>query len=194
MIQFADRPFDQKDVFNQLHATHVKFYNQPDTSHGSYDYDVPIISVNRDSGLIERSNFAFIKRSLESLVPDNICVGRYLHWACGWVEYVFLNLENIQDHPVLKWLYETSQTEQEYMILDEDSWSQMCYDETLDAIKDYEPTLNQRAPKDRLYRARKVFARFPNIEITDNGDLQGVSSKDILDLYIKLRWANRGDQ
>ena len=46
-----------------------------------------VYAQNRDSDRLTRSNFECILKELGG-ESETVCVIRYGHWACGWVEYI----------------------------------------------------------------------------------------------------------
>lgn len=91
------------------------------------DWLVSSIQLNRDSGLIEKSNFETYIKGLTDIEPegDHWQIHRFGHWACGWFEIVILNPvdslvldQALQDHLSLT----------DYPILNEDHLSNMELD------------------------------------------------------------------
>ena len=91
------------------------------------DWLVSSIQLNRDSGLIEKSNFETYIKGLTDIEPegDHWQIHRFGHWGCGWFEIVILNPidslvldQALQDHLSLT----------DYPILNEDHFSNMKLD------------------------------------------------------------------
>jgi len=74
------------------------------------DWLVASVSRNRDSGVLDNSNFTIALKWLGG-ESDTVEVHRFRHWACGWYEIILLHpskteaLRRIEDalenHPVL---------------------------------------------------------------------------------------------
>ena len=59
------------------------------------DWYVINIGLNRDSSLLDQSNFTCFTQALKDIEPegDHWQIHRFGHWACGWYEILILNPE-----------------------------------------------------------------------------------------------------
>jgi len=83
-----------------------------------------VVGRSRDSGILEESNFA---KALEMLGGDgdNVRVERYGHWACGWIEEVYVR----PGTPECLIAEEIERKLDNYPILDEDDFGRRETDE-----------------------------------------------------------------
>jgi len=98
-----------------------------------YDYYV-LLSCNRDSGLVEESNFWSALRMLNG-ESDTVKVVRAKHWAVGWVEMILIHESDTKS--VDKGI-EIEKALENYPILDEDAFGEMLSEketEMYDQIK-----------------------------------------------------------
>jgi hypothetical protein len=69
---------------------YLEIYKRPDSYAGPTHYGYyPVLSQNRDSGCLERSNF---RSTLKALGGEGrgVQVIRDTHWASGWVETIYV--------------------------------------------------------------------------------------------------------
>lgn len=105
-------------------------------------------AVTRDSDLLAQSNWRAINKFVEEWTgvgetdPDNDAdeyagwhIERFGHWLCGWVEYLVIDLERIQYH-VIQELIDLERGYENYPVLDEDLFTRMELDETVNLLVD----------------------------------------------------------
>tara|TARA_Y100001938_G_scaffold5948_1_gene7433 strand:+ start:384 stop:1229 length:846 start_codon:yes stop_codon:yes gene_type:complete len=99
------------------------------------DWLVSSIQLNRDSGLIEKSNFETYIKGLTDIEPegDHWQIHRFGHWACGWFEVVILNPI---DSLVLDQALQDQLSLTDYPILNEDHFSNMQLESFNDWVSD----------------------------------------------------------
>jgi hypothetical protein len=73
----------------------------------------------RDSGALERSNFAVVRKALEN-ASNRVDVVREGHWACGWVEWIAIPSD---DYAALRVADALQERCADYPVLDEDDLS-----------------------------------------------------------------------
>lgn len=79
----------------------------------------------RDSSVIEQSNFDTALEMLGGEVENRVEVQRASHWACGWVEVIYVHRKAKKQ---LKILSEIVAALEDYPILDEGDWSEREYE------------------------------------------------------------------
>lgn len=117
-------------------------------------------SVHRDSDLLERCNWTSVINMLQN--NDGVVGGAYYtfdskdweinscsHWAVGWVEYLCVRIlededgdiceDNLTD--IFKALAELKLNLEVYPILDEELYFRMEWEEMVDAIHNYGPSM-----------------------------------------------------
>lgn len=102
------------------------------------DWLVSSIQLNRDSGLIEKSNWLTFIDDLGALEPEgghHWEIHRFGHWACGWFEIVVLN-PNSRDSRVLDQALKLESALQEYPILSEDRLQRLQLESFNDWVDD----------------------------------------------------------
>ena len=102
------------------------------------DWLVSSIQLNRDSGLIEKSNWLTFIDDLGALEPGgghHWEIHRFGHWACGWFEIVVLN-PNSRDSRVLDQALKLESALQEYPILSEDRLQRLQLESFNDWVDD----------------------------------------------------------
>ena len=98
-----------------------------------YDYYV-LLSRNRDSGLVEESNFWSALKMLNG-ESDTVKIVRAKHWLCGWVEMILIHES---DKESVDKGNEIEESLNNYPILDEDVFGEMVLEketEMFDQIK-----------------------------------------------------------
>ena len=103
------------------------------SDYGGYSPDGAYIfaSVNRDSNLLDQSNWDSINKAFEPFDQDFVITWRAGHWAVGWVEY-FGIAENAPDEMIIE-AAEIVAALEDYPILDESDYSERQYE----AVQDY---------------------------------------------------------
>ena len=102
------------------------------------DWLVSSIQLNRDSGLIEKSNWLTLIDDLGALEPEgghHWEIHRFGHWACGWFEIVVLN-PNSRDSRVLDQALKLESALQDYPILSEDRLERLQLESFNDWVDD----------------------------------------------------------
>ena len=103
------------------------------------------IDKNRDSKILESSNFEVITRNLMRRFPDDFRIEGYKHWAVGHVDRLVvrilkqdgpINEENITDafRAAMEWKDELD----DYPVADDDHYSEMIYKDAIEVIR-YSP-------------------------------------------------------
>ena len=82
-----------------------------------FDYYV-LLSRNRDSGLVEESNFQSALKMLNG-ESDTVKVIRFSHWLCGWIEVILIHES---DKVSVDKGNEIEESLESYPILDEDDF------------------------------------------------------------------------
>ncbi len=77
-----------------------------------------LLGKNRDSSLLEKSNFDIALERLGG-ESDDVEVCRFGHWACGWIEIVIVNPES----KAAKIADDIENQLEDYPALDEDDWT-----------------------------------------------------------------------
>lgn len=94
--------------------------------HGNLDlfntYGFTPFSVNRDSALLDRSNWIVIHDDLMARFPDSFEVVACKHWACGWIEHLAIN---VTDEDAVDAAIDWYLALKDYPIADEGIYSQM---------------------------------------------------------------------
>ena len=102
------------------------------------DWLVSSIQLNRDSGLIEKSNWLTLIDDLGALEPEggqHWEIHRFGHWVCGWFEKVVLN-PNSRDSRVLDQALKLESALQDYPILSEDRLERLQLESFNDWVDD----------------------------------------------------------
>lgn len=137
--------------------TYSKFKPTKFDSHieleGKEDWLVAPVSRNRDSQILDESNFETFKKILDDKKIEYE-THRFGHWANGWFEIILVDPAGIQE------LEEIEDRLEDYPILDEMDYSEREYN---DAVE----TWNSFACKDFKNHIKKTFA----IEDNRCGDL-----------------------
>lgn len=92
-----------------------------------------IYSKNRDSSLLEQSNFDCILAELEQYDdPENPAVYTFTasHWACGWIEYIIVN--ETDNEKLLTVAGEIVCALSDYPVFSEDHYSEVQHDAICD--------------------------------------------------------------
>lgn len=124
------------------------------------DYFSSGVGQSRDSDPLETSNFRVMLKLIGG-ESETVKVIREGHWAVGWVEWIAIHQD---DEKALSIADEQAERLQDYLILDEDDWSeeeQKVADETWTNCYD---------DKERVKYIRENRSQF---EFRDYGDLIG---------------------
>ena len=81
-------------------------------------------SVNRDSGLLEQSNFETISKDITERFPEDARIIHSTHWAVGWIEQLFVRMYN-DEGPTEAYeaLMEWKEKMESYPVADESDFS-----------------------------------------------------------------------
>ena len=141
---------------------HLKRWTMPDSYFGATwpDYFSSGIGQSRDSGALERSNFACMLRALGG-ESETVLVISESHWAVGWVEWIAIHES---DSKSLKTSDEIKAALADYPIINEEHF---CETETEDANETW---ANCFSDAERLAYIRKHRSQF---EFRDMADLIG---------------------
>jgi hypothetical protein len=94
-------------------------------------------SKNRDSGLLEESNYETIKKALEERFQNDVEEVRSSHWAVGWVEQLAVRMLSKAGRvtpagiAALEWKGKL----ENYPVADEEDFSRREYEDTIENIK-----------------------------------------------------------
>jgi len=94
-------------------------------------------SVNRDSGLLEQSNYKTIKGDLEERFPKDVSDERFNHWAVGWVDHLLVRMLDKKGKvtkagiAALEW----QERLEGYPVADEEDYSRRELEATFENIK-----------------------------------------------------------
>lgn len=91
------------------------------------------VSQTRDSGALDRVNFAAAVRILGG-ESETVEVHRFGHWGPGWFEILIVNPA---DETAVKALQELASRLEDYPVLDEDELSRVEYDEACSGWRDW---------------------------------------------------------
>jgi len=89
-----------------------------------------IYSKNRDSTLLETTNFDAVLRELGG-ETEYVEVVRHRHWACGWIEYIIVDRN--APEKLLDTCVDICRALENHPVLDEDTYTQAQWE----AIHDY---------------------------------------------------------
>ena len=91
-----------------------------------------IASRNRDSRILDQSNFESILESMGG-ESDTVQIIRSGHWACGWIELLLVNPTNIDKVEHAEWIhFELSK----YPVFDENNYYRMEADYAIELWKE----------------------------------------------------------
>lgn len=106
------------------------------------EWAVMDVMRTRDSDALERSNFEVISGTLDVRFghesadgehPDTHIV-RFGHFACGWIAHIVINLSN---RDLVAAAAEWESRIDDYPVADEDHWSNLQFDDAIDAWESY---------------------------------------------------------
>ena len=99
------------------------------------------LGQHRDSDCLTRSNFQCgferlkpLSTDLESEEMPSVQIVSENHWACGWVEWIAIHESNA---PAIAEAEAMLESMDGYPVLDETHWSEMEFNEYLEAWKDF---------------------------------------------------------
>ena len=92
MIPLHDEDHPTKPIQTDIYIpTHLKRWTHPDSYIGTeFSEHFILLGRNRDSNLIDQSNFCAALRMLGG-ESETVIVHRASHWACGWVEVILIH-------------------------------------------------------------------------------------------------------
>ena len=80
------------------------------------------LTQNRNSSILERSNFEVVLQKLKKLKPDgDFRVVREGHWACGWIEWIAIHQD---EEELVEEANRLLDSLEGYPLLDEDDYSE----------------------------------------------------------------------
>jgi len=97
------------------------------------NYFVAPVKVNRDSGVLERSNWEAQLQELNRRGCKDYELHRFGHWLCGWFEVILVPPDS-QDYETCE---DIAQRLRDYPILDEEQYSSLCMSEYWSSWNDY---------------------------------------------------------
>jgi len=175
------------------------------------DWFVAPVIVTRDSGPFEKSNFEAAKARLEEADPseedwDVHCFG---HWGPGWFEIIVVKPGTKAEEALDKIISDL----ENYPILDEDDYSQRCFEEFLEvwdayghsdfvSLMEEEFGLSERACellREHSYECREFWGNIAPEPYYDDGGVISIpfgrvsyyiERKDVAKLLRKLRSKN----
>lgn len=114
------------------------------------------VSQTRDSGVLERSNFAVMLRELGG-ESDTVQVHRFGHWGPGWFEIILIDPA---DEASVKAAEELEAGLEDYPVLDESHWSELEFTEACEAwarmrVKDRVEYLQRYGRRVSVFAARR---------------------------------------
>lgn len=135
------------------------------------------IDKNRDSGLLEQSNFDVIAADLDKRFLDDVVVEHTNHWAVGWVDH--LNVRMLDDRgqvtpagkAAIKWLDKL----EDYPIADEDDHSRREYEATWEGVKQAVSDVLRRGDYPNVDEEKVADHVYEWLRDNDEGELE---SKD----------------
>ncbi len=93
-------------------------------------------SQNRDSDLLEQSNYEAVKKDLEKRFPKDVSDERFSHWAVGWVDHLLVRMLDKKGKvtkagiAALEWKDQL----ESYPVADEEDYSRREYEASLENI------------------------------------------------------------
>lgn len=129
----------QEDAEQAVKDTHAAIFNRDSYYSGELPLGTTwaiVASVNRDSDILEQSNYETIKADLESHYGDEVAEERFNHWAVGWVDYLVVHMLNDVGvvtpvgRAALDWKYKLD----DYPVADEEDFSRREYEATVEYL------------------------------------------------------------
>ena len=95
------------------------------------DWFIAPIGLTRDSGDLDTSNWEVSLLEIEEIDPDggDWEIHRFGHWACGWLEVLIVR----PDTACNDWMIKTSESLENYPILNEMDYSDREWNSTVEA-------------------------------------------------------------
>lgn len=137
------------------------------------------IDKNRDSKILEQSNFEVITRSLMREFPNDFDIERYNHWAVGWVERLTVKVlkspgeiteENITEafKKAMWWKDELN----DYPCASEDHYEDLRYENELEFIQELPKEFIEKIDLDATDWADRILWELRNVcEIDIDADI-----------------------
>ena len=99
-----------------------------------------VYTHHRDSGLLDQSNAAAIKKAIEPFMQDDnadVVAEHHRHWAVGWIDGFSIRVfRRGRITTAFKTYHEVAERMADYPVLDEHDYSRREYEATLDNITD----------------------------------------------------------
>ena len=129
----------------------LKRWTMPDNYFGETwpNYYSSGVGQSRDSGALERSNFACMRSALGG-ESDTVVIVRESHWAVGWVEWIAIHQD---DDKALEIADEIAAALEDYPVIDESDFSERELEEANEVWK-------QCGDKERIKYVRKNRSQF----------------------------------
>jgi hypothetical protein len=98
------------------------------------DWLVAPVMLNRDSGVLDRSNWEVVTKDIQKTDPEGetLEIHRFGHWACGWFEILIAAPNSLAAKCAEDWDAALS----DYPIASDDHYSQAEYEEAQAVWKD----------------------------------------------------------
>ena len=124
-----------------------------------------LLTQNRDSGTVTRSNFISAMNELDGEDSLNVKILRFGHWACGWWEMIAVK-HNTREH--LEAL-DIEKRMKDYPVVNEDHLSELEWNETQDYWNDL--SLREKVDLCKEHNISIFSARLSYIPDNDTGTL-----------------------
>jgi hypothetical protein len=115
-----------------------------------FDYYV-VYSRNRDSNVLEQSNFEAALKLLGGECEDKVIIIRSGHWGCGWLELLLVHKDD-SHVAIAENIHEQLES---YPVLNDIDYSDRVYEAVVDNIKD---SLYQIADIDNIPEAKDLYS------------------------------------
>lgn len=125
-------------------------------------------SMNRDSGLLEQSNYEAVKGDLEKRFPKDVSDERFSHFAVGWLDQLLVRMLD-KDRKITRAgiaALEWKDRLESYPVADDEDFSRREFEATLDNIK-WEGSLDEPT----------AHAVYDWLSDADQGALENVDDK-----------------
>lgn len=139
-------------------------------------------SVNRDSGILEQSNYATIKGDLEKRFPKDVSDERFNHWAVGWVDHLLVRMLDKQGKVTKAGIasLEWQERLESYPVVDEEDYSRMELEATFENIK-FEGGLDE----DTAQKVYDWLSEHESRELESSDDKGAYPSKEAIERALK---------
>ncbi len=146
-----------------------------------------IYTSNRDSGLLDQSNAAFIEKALESFTEGNdpdVVAEQHSHWAVGHVNGYSIRVYdgdgNITE--AFRTYFELLEQKEAYPVLDESDYSQREFDSTHENIESAAWRLKREfdLPEDWVGQVYSWLSDNDSSELENKDDTGGYPSEESL--------------